>query len=461
MRGSKEAEFWRGTTVVTDPAWGDCGKGKVTDEGARYVNLIGRFNGGPNAGHTVQTERGEKYILHTIPSGILNPNALCIVTTGVVVNPLLLADEIRQLRTKGVDISSANLLLSQDAHLIMPWHRMRDALGEKARGGTQIGTTGQGIGPTYADRAARVGLRVGDLFVPNFEEVFDQEFAWQERLTRVMDGELLVSDLHNTSIDRRQMRTLAKSAAEREYYDRDAMWEQLREARDIIGPMVTNVLPIIWKYEDEGKNILGEAGQGALLDLDLGGYPYVTSSHPGRAGFSLATGINTVDRVIGVTKAYATRVGEGPMPTELHDEKGEYLQREGREVGATTGRKRRCGWLDIPAVRYGARISGVDRIALTKLDVLDGLGEINICIGYRLVDGREYKELPTADPRFVSHARPVYETMPGWRESTTNARSFNELPQRAQEYVQRVRDHLKLPICMVSVGPRRDATIYP
>ena len=466
MAGSKEGlAYWgdKAVAVVTDPLWGDNGKGKIVDEASQYVEMVARYNGGPNSGHTVKNERG-KFVFHGVPSGILNPEVLCIISTGSVVNPISLGEEITELRKIGVEISASNLLISRDSHLIMPWHRMRDNLQETVRGGNKIGTTGQGIGPTYSDRALRTGFRVKDLLNPQFEEMFDKELLLQERLSRFIRGEPLISDLYIEELDGQNTQMIAEMvrlALQTKYYDHDAILEQIREAKDIIGPMVTYVLPVIWDYKDKGKKIVGEAGQGALLDLDSEAFPYVTSSHPTAAGFTMATGIQgkEIDAVIGVTKGYSTRVGKGPMPSELHDEIGEYIQTVGEEWGATTGRRRRVGWLDIPATRYGIKIGGIDTIALTKIDVLDELDKIGICVAYE-VDGQRYNDMPSADPDFMSKAKPIVELLPGWRKKTSGIRAFEALPVETKQYVNRVQEYLGKPINIVSNGPEREAIIY-
>ena len=427
---------WEGTNFVTDPAWGDNGKGKVVDLMAQRAAMVVRVNGGPNAGHTVKNERGE-FKFHLMPSGIFNPQAISVLADTVVVNPSILSKEITELRKAGIEVTENNLLISRNAHLIMPWHRRRDNLREVARGGEKIGTTGQGIGPTYADRTERVGLKVGHLLRSDFNEMFDRELAWQEKLARSM------------------------SNSDTPQYDREQILRNLEEAREVIAPMITEVLPVIWEYHDAGKRVLGEAGQGVLLDLDRGGYPYVTSSHPGIAGFNLATGIppREVERVIAVTKAYTTRVGEGPLPTEQDNEWGNQVRSLGNEYGATTGRPRRVGWLDLPTVNYGLRVGGATSLALTKIDVFDGLPEIKICVGHR-VGNREYKRLPQADVEFMRTIEPVYETLSGWDSDTTEARSFEELPTNAQRFIETVQRHLEVPIEMVSVGPEREPSIY-
>lgn len=427
---------WCGTNFVMDPTWGDNGKGKIVDLMAQRAQMVVKTNGGPNAGHTVVNEHGE-FALHLVPSGIFNPDAVCVLSDTVVINPTSLVAEIESVRKSGVEINSNNFLISMNAHLIMPWHRKRDGLREVARGEGKIGTTGQGVGPTYSDRTDRVGLRVRDLIEPGFEEKFDKELRWQEKLTALMSG----SDSVN--------------------YDREKILEELVTAREVIAPMVTEVLPVIWEYHDSGKNVLGEAGQGVLLDLDRGGYPYVTSSHPGIAGFNLATGISPreVDRVIAVTKAYSTRVGEGPLPTELLNEMGDKIREKGDEYGTTTARPRRCGWLDIPTLRYGVRVGGADSLALTKIDIFDEFSEVKICTGHE-IDGVVYKTIPTADNHSMSRAKPIFETLPGWEKTTTGCRDFKDLPKNARRFVQRIQEIAGIPIELVSVGPEREASIY-
>lgn len=433
---TERLKTWEGTNFVTDPAWGDNGKGKVVDLMAQRADLVVRVNGGPNAGHTVRNEYGE-FKFHLMPSGIFNPRAICVLSDTVVVNPGILSDEILDLRRAGVEVTRNNLLISKNAHLIMPWHIRRDNLREVARGEERIGTTGKGIGPTYADRTERTGLRVGDLLRQDFIDRFDKELLWQERLTKLMAGE-----------DRAQ-------------YDREQILADIAKAKEIITPMIANVLPVIWEHHDSGRKVLGEAGQGVLLDLDRGGYPDVTSSHPGIAGFNLATGIppSEVDRVIAVTKAYTTRVGNGPLPTEIKDETGNRIRELGNEYGTTTGRPRRCGWLDIPAMRYGLRVGGTTSLALTKLDIFDSFSQVEICVGYK-IDTKEYKRAPVADVEFMKSVEPIYETLPGWESDTTGVRSFDQLPKNAQKFVERVQEHVGIPIELVSVGPERESSIY-
>ncbi len=430
---------WKGIQIVTDPTWGDNGKGKIVDVLGPLADMVIRYAGGPNAGHTVKNNRGE-FKFHVIPSGICNPKTLCVLAEGVVINPLLLVSEITTLRAQGIAVTPQNLLIAAHAHAILPWHRVRDGLSEVARGGKSIGTTKHGIGPAYADKTERVGLRMADVCSPNFEELFEKELRWQQKLIALMQKEEGTDEMLRYVNEFRQNRS---------------------RIQKILRPLVGPTLETIWRYADSGKRIIGEGAQGALLDIDLGNYPYVTSSHPGLNGFSIATGIDPrqVRRVIGVTKAYATRVGGGPMPTELTDTTGDLLRTAGHEFGTTTGRPRRCGWLDVPAIRYGCRIAGVTSLALTKLDILDSFTQIKICTTYRY-KGKTYTTLPTADPDFMDRAKPIYEIHKGWEQQTSSVRSFEKLPGHAKTYVKRIEKLVGLPIEIVSVGPSREATIF-
>lgn len=429
-------KYWQGTNVVTDIGWGDAGKGKLVDLGAQYADMVIRYSGGGNAGHTIRNHLGE-FKNHLIPSGIFNPKTICVIGGGVVIDLAILVKEIEELRTKGVTVTPQNLRISDASHLVMPWHKFRDGLREKSRSGGKIGTTGQGIGPTYSDRTAREGIRICDLLRRDFTKIFDETLHYQKQLLTVLDGE------------------------SHQLLNRDEILKELLKMRKIIAPFVVCVLPIIREYHERGKNVLAEGAQGALLDLDLGGYPYVTSSNPGVVGFIKTTGIpaKEISKVIGTTRAYTARVGSGPMPTELFDKIGEHIQQKGREFGTTTGRKRRCGWLDIPAMKQGIIIAGADSIALTKLDVLDELPKIKICVAYK-VGGKQYVDLPTVDARFMEKAKPVFITVPGWTSNTSVARKFDTLPKEAQKYIKTVERLLEKPIDIVSVAPEREATIF-
>ncbi len=454
--------YWKGTNVVLDVGWGDNGKGKFVDIGSQYADLVVRWAGGPNAGHTINNEFGE-FKFHLMPSGIFN--SLCVLGDTVIIDPDILIGEIDELNLRGFPINESNLLISADASLIFDWHKRRDVLSEAARGGKMIGTTGRGIGPTYADRTDRTGLKIHHLYEPDFEKRLMREFVWQTRMTKLMEGKTHIGNLSREDfegISPHAFNQMVRKSIGNGPYDFEKMYDRLTIARERLEPMVKNVFPIIQKVHRDGGNLLGEGAQGALLDLDLGTTPYVTSSHPTMAGFSIATGINAneVRNVYGVTRAYGARVGEGPFPTELEDETGEYIRKVGKEYGTTTGRPRRCGWFDAIITKYSVRVSGATKVALTKLDVLDELDEIKICIGYK-VDGQRYDAdtLPTIKPRFLYRAKPIYETMPGWEQKTSEVRSFGDLPLKAQKYALRIEDLLSTPIKFVSVGPEREATI--
>lgn len=421
--------------IVVDTTWGDGGKGKVVDSAAPFFDIVVRYAGGPNAGHTV-IDNGKTYKFHGLPSSILHENVLSVLATGVVVNPTSFVEEMTETEEKGVKITPEKLLLSQDILLIMPWHEYRDGLNEAARGDKKIGTTKKGIGPAYEDVAGRKGLLMRDLLLGEAElkEKFDAELARQEKLAQALSD-----------------------AAGKPIYDGDKIFSELLVARKRLMPFISDTLAVLWQAEKNGKRILGEGAQGALLDVLLGGRPYVTSSHPGRVGFEASTAIHTVDRVMGVTKAYATRVGEGPMPTELLDQTGDQIREAGGEFGATTGRPRRCGWIDTVAIKYGAKISGTTSLAMTKLDILDDLDEVKIGVGYE-INGVIHSEI--TDPSLLSEASPVYETLPGWRQSTVGMRRWSELPENAKRYIARIEQAVGLPIEIISVGPGRDEAMY-
>lgn len=429
-----------GTNIVIDTAWGDSGKGKFVDVFSGDSDLVIRFNGGANAGHTVVNDYGE-FKFHLIPTGIFNPDALSILARPVAASPQTLVEEIAALREKGVEISPKNLLISEYAHLIMPWHIARDNLREAARGDAKVGTTGRGIGPLYADRTERVGLRVGDMLKDDFDAIVLRELAWQKQLIALMAKE--------------------NFSAYAEMLDEETILADFRAAQEILAPLIGNPLPKIWAAQKDGKRILGEGAQGILLDIDAGTYPFVTSSHPGLTGFSIATGLQQKDiqRVIGVTKAYQTRVGAGPMPTELGDETGDKLRELGNEYGATTGRPRRCGWLDLPALRYSLQVGGVNTIALTKIDVLDGMDELKICTQYEY-RGERYETLPTADAAFMAEAKPIYKSLPIWDAPTFGVDDFDAFPAKAQDYVMFIEESVGVPVEIISNGPARDEVVY-
>lgn len=432
------SSYWEDASVIhiTDTQWGDNGKGKITDDAAQGADIVVRTNGGANAGHTVENDHGE-FKLHLVPCGIFNPNTVSIIGPNVVVDPIQFYKEYSDITAQGVEIGDC--LLSQDAHLVMPWHRVRDNLRETSSGEVRVGTTGQGIGEVYSDRARRVGFRVRDMYEDNFEENFCRTYDAQARLIQALANGSKVPHMPSA----------------------EEILTQLHDAREFIEPRVSNTMEVIGEAHEAGKKILGEAGQGVLLDLDFGGYPFVTSSHPGAMGFLQSTGLHPrhIDKVIGVTKSYMTRVGEGPMVTELSDESGYLLQQRGNEFGVTTGRTRRTGWFDIPATRYGARVSGSDELALTKLDVLDAFPEIKVCIGYK-VGNQEISTLYDFDPKLLSRAEPIYHTLPGWESDTTGITNYDKLPKQAKDYVSFIQNELGVTISKVSVGPHRNQTIH-
>lgn len=416
--------------VLVGIQWGDEGKGKIIDVLTRDADMVVRFQGGNNAGHTVENG-SEKYVLHLIPSGILRSEVINVIGNGVVVDPLALMKEMKALEERGVSV--ANVQLSDRCQLIMPWHKLLDAYNEaKASKGKKIGTTLRGIGPAYTAKAIRTGLRACEILdLERFKKHFDDEAEAYNELY-VPNGA--------TGLDV------------------ETAWAELLPALEYVKPYITDTVDSINKARLEGKRILLEGAQGAFLDIDHGTYPYVTSSNTTSGGACTGTGLSprAITGVWGVIKAYTTRVGEGPFPTELFDEQGDYLRNQGGEFGATTGRPRRCGWFDVVACRHSCMINGVDYLAVTKLDVLDGLKEVKICTGYR-IDGRIYDTFP-ADCALLDKVEPVYESLPGWSETTTNARSFEELPANAQAYLRRMEKEVRAKVGIVSVGPKRTQT---
>lgn len=413
--------------VVVGAQWGDEGKGKVVDLYAPYADLVVRYAGGANAGHTLVV-RGEKIVLHLIPSGILHPGSVCVIAQGTVLDPVVVLREIDALEQRGIG-TSGRLFISDRAHVVLPQHRLIDELTEAKSGGA-IGTTKRGIGPTYQDKAARRGIRIGDLLRPD---------VLLAKVQANLDGWApVIAHLGGTMPD-------AKQIAD----DYAALGERLR-------PFVADAGRIVGDAVKQGKKLLMEGAQGTMLDLDHGTYPYVTSSSAISGGACTGAGIGptVVSAVIGISKAYATRVGGGPFPTEMHGEDGEALRRAGGEFGATTGRPRRCGWLDVPALRLAVRVNGMTEIALTKLDVLTGRDELKICVGYD-VRGVRHDEPPYDDWDAITA---VYETLPGWKESITHCRTRADLPENARRYVDRIEELVGCKVGVVSVGPDREQT---
>ncbi len=417
--------------VLLGAQWGDEGKGKATDLLGGRVDYVVRYKGGNNAGHTVVIGDA-KYALHLLPSGILSPDVIPVIGNGVVIDPAVLMEEMAGLEARDVDTS--RLLISASAHLITPYHVTLDKVTERFLGKAKIGTTGRGIGPTYMDKIARIGIRVQDLFDPSI---------LRQKVEAALD---------------QKNQVLVKVYNRREL-DVDAITEALLEYAEPLRPHVADTALVLNNALDADQTVLLEGGQGTLLDVDHGTYPFVTSSNPTAGGACTGSGIGPtrISRVIGILKAYTTRVGSGPFPTELLDEWGERLRTVGGEVGVTTGRNRRCGWFDAPIARYASRVNGLTDIFLTKLDVLTGIERIPVCVAYE-VDGEVVDELPMTQTGF-HHAKPVYEELPGWTEDISAARTVDDLPPNAKAYVQFLQDVSGAPISAIGVGQDRNATI--
>lgn len=420
--------------IVLGAQWGDEGKGKATDQLGQNTDYVVKFNGGNNAGHTVVID-GEKYALHLLPAGILSKGVTPIIGNGVVVDIDVLFQELAEMESRGVDCS--RLKVSSNAHVIPSYNRLMDQANERARGKNQIGTTGRGIGPTYADKMNRVGIRIQDLFDPKtLSEKIEAALAPKNEVFAAVGMETL---------------------------DPDTVTEELLAYADRIRPMVCDASLEVNEALDRGDTVLFEGGQATMLDIDHGTYPFVTSSNPTAGGALTGTGVGPtrIDRVVGVAKAYTTRVGEGPFPTELDDEVGEALRHKGGEFGVTTGRARRTGWFDAVVMRYATRINGLTDICLTKLDVLSGYPTIPVCVAYE-VDGTRTEEMPLDQVGF-ENAVPVYEELPGWEEDITGCRTFEELPKNAQDYIARLEELSRCRIQSIGVGAGREATIvrYP
>jgi adenylosuccinate synthase len=417
--------------VLLGAQWGDEGKGKATDLLGDRVDYVVRYQGGNNAGHTVVIG-DQKYALHLLPSGILSPNVIPVIGNGVVIDPAVLLTEIKGLNERGIDTSK--LKISTNAHLITPYHRTIDKVSERFLGKSKIGTTGRGIGPAYADKINRIGIRVQDLFDPS----------------------ILRQKIEAALHDKNQI--LIKVFNRKGITVDEVLGEYLGYAQ-ILKPYVVDTALLLDQALKSGKNVLLEGSQGTLLDVDHGTYPFVTSSNPTAGGASTGSGIGPtkITRVIGILKAYTTRVGSGPFPTELFDEDGEALRKIGGEVGVTTGRNRRCGWFDAPIARYAVRVNGLTDFFLTKLDVLTGWEKIPVCVAYE-VDGVRVEELPASQTDF-HHAKPIYEYLPGWKENFSKAKSVADLPNNAKEYVKFLEKVSGAPISAIGVGPGRDETI--
>ncbi len=417
--------------AVIGGQWGDEGKGKIIDVLAERADYIVRYQGGNNAGHTVKTG-GEKFVLHLIPTGILRPEKKCVIGNGVVVDPLAFSSEVNMLRSRGVD-PAGRLYVSDRAHLLLPFHRELDGLRERLRGeGRKIGTTRRGIGPAYADKASRSGLRLCAILRSDFSRRVEERCREVSRMLQALGGESV---------------NVEKTVAE------------IVDAAEVLRPFICDTVTLLHDAVRRHERILFEGAQGTLLDLDFGTYPFVTSSNASACGVAAGAGIppSQVGRVLGVIKGYTTRVGEGPFPTELNDDTGTLLREDGHEYGATTGRPRRCGWFDAVAARYAVMVNGIDLWAVTKLDVLDRLDPIRICVGYEY-RGRRLEGFP-ADSEVLAEVTPIYEEVPGWRVPTRGVGSFDDLPSQTQDYLWRICRLTGVPLGMISLGPERTDTV--
>lgn len=419
------------TVVICGTQWGDEGKGKIVDYLAAQADIVVRFQGGSNAGHTVSLD-GNEYKLRLLPSGILCKNSTCVIGNGVVFNPKVFLDEVDAIKKRGVEISA--LKISNRAHVVMPWHKLCDELNENLRGNKKIGTTKNGIGPCYIDKADRIGIRVCDL-------IDREEFAAKCREVLEQKNFLLEKFYNHAPLN------LDEILSEYEVY------------AEKISPYVCDTITFINDEIDAGKKILFEGAQATMLDVDYGTYPYVTASHPISGGVTVGAGVapKKIDKVFGVVKAYCTRVGEGPFPTEQLNEIGDKLRNAGHEFGTVTGRPRRTGWLDACVVKYAGQLSGIDYMAVTRLDILDAFDEIKMCVAYE-IDGRIINEMP-ASLKILGKVKPVYETFEGWKTDISGIRNYEDLPINARKYLERMSAVTKIDLGIVSVGPNRDQTI--
>ena len=413
--------------AVVGAQYGDEGKGKMVDYFAVQADMVIRYQGGGNAGHTIVNEFG-KFALHLVPSGIFNPNTICVLGTGVVIHPMNLVHELETLQAAG--ISTRQLVISERAHLTLPYHIWQDAWEEEARS-RKVGTTLQGVGPTYQDKVGRYGLQIGEMKnLAHFETRL--RHAYEAKIARI------------PALQERG------SFAE--------MWTELLAARELLLPHITDTLPLVREAVEAGKHVLLEGQLGIMRDLDWGVYPFVTSSSPITGGTAAGAGVppTAISRVTGITKAYTTAVGAGPFPTQLNDEVGEYLQTKGQEFGATTGRRRNCGWLDLPTLRYGAWLNGYTELALMKLDVLSGLDEVGVCVAYELAGEQYDYPLPAYE---MDHVTPIYRQFPGWQEDLSGCRNYEELPPTARNFIDFIEQAAGVKIRYISVGPGREETI--
>lgn len=418
---------WKGVAAVIGVDWGDSGKGRLIDDLAQNASIVARYNGGSNTGHTVKNQFG-KFALHIVPSGIFNQKAINIVGRGVAVDlESLIEDELKQLSAAKVNWD--NLRIDEQATLSMPWHKMRDGIREDLRGKSQIGTTKRGVGPTYADRIERSGLRVKDLYQKDFEQKLKEEINFQNKIFNL---KLSVNDVSNT----------------------------YKKYAKIIKPHVTRTIPIVKQAQKDGKNILFEGAQGYFLDIDSGTYPFVTSSNTGIIGIWKSFDLHPTDitNIIGITKAYTTRVGSGPMPSKIKGEARDIIIEKGNEIGTTSGRTRDPGWLDLVLLKAAVDANKVNHLAITKIDVLTGFKNIYLCVGYR-VNGKN-SEYISGDAEYLAKCEPVYETLDGWQEDISNVRNFDKLPKNAKQFLKRIEKFVNVPVNFIGVGPSRDEVIY-
>ncbi len=428
-------------SIVIGSQWGDEGKGKITDLMSPQFDIVARYQGGANAGHTIvwENENGteDEFVLHLVPSGIFHEDVTCVIGNGVVLDPKAVLEEIEKIRSLGVDVEE-RLKISHNAHLIMPYHKAIEEAQEEERASASdddaIGTTGRGIGPAYTDKFARTGIRVVDLL--------DRDVLRQKLRRAIEEKNAILQDIYGA-----------------EALDVERIVEEYVEFDQKIDPYVTDTSTYLCNALEEGADVLAEGAQGSLLDVDFGSYPYVTSSHPTAGGCCTGLGVppTDVNRVLGIAKAYCTRVGNGPFPTELDNQAGERLRQKGSEFGATTGRPRRCGWLDLVALRYTSMINGFSELAITKLDILSGMDELKVCTQYRY-DGKKTPRFPS-EPQTLEQVTPIYETLPGWSDDISAVRHIQDLPAEARDYLAFIADYLDVDVGMVSNGPRRDQII--
>lgn len=418
--------------IVIGTQWGDEGKGKVIDILASRAEVVVRSQGGNNAGHTV-VSNGQTYKLHLVPSGILYPDTMCLIGAGVVLDPKDFIGELDEMESRG--ISTKNLKIDPRAHVVMPWHITLDGLSEAFRGGNDIGTTKRGIGPTYMDKYERCGIRVCDL----------------------IDGALFEEKARSTGKLKNKIITAVYGG---QAHDLDAVIAEYKAYGERLKPYVADVSVLTYEAYKAGKTILFEGAQATLLDIDFGTYPFVTSSHPLSGGVCVGTGVGPkmIDNIIGVAKAYTTRVGKGPFPTELFDETGETIRQKGGEFGTTTGRPRRTGWFDAVIVRHSVRVNGLDGLAINKLDTLSGIGDLKICVGYVKPDGTKLRDFPSSLEE-LAECQPIYEEFPGFDDDISKCREFEELPETCRKYIERLEELCECRVCMVGVGPDREQQI--